>query len=123
MSLVFIFKGMVMKYEIGSYYEFSDAPSFKFAEVGMLMHYSDGFFSSKCGNKTEWFKFIRQLSAPIGKITEIKPLSGFVNVYKGERVSIMGFLSRGKADAYAVDREDERVACIDLSKFKEGEGL
>jgi len=117
---------MKAKYEIGAYYEFSHDSGFKHPEVGTLQQFRVNFFlqaQSKCGNKTEWFDYIRELSAPIGKAEEPKPINLFVNVYSGDKVSITGFASRVKADGYALDHEDERVACIDLSRFREGEGL
>ena len=47
-----------------------------------------------------------------------KKLSGFINIYKNHSSS--GIFTK---EEYADDNMSERIACIDLSQFNEGEGL
>lgn len=52
-------------------------------------------------------------------IEKPRRLQGWINVYPNEITGVV-YQTRSDADSGA---SDERIACIDLSQFKEGEGL
>lgn len=114
------------RYDLGCYYEFSDAKDFSRVSFGVLCSVKNylSFPYEMLGNgdgKAEAFKYIRELTVRIGRVREPKPLKGFVNIYYDGYKSSPTHGTKEIADEKC--NPITRLACIDLSQFNEGEGL